>query len=291
MMNHILVPTDFSACSSYACDAALDMAAYYDAKIHFFHNVDLPKRMDVEETWKDEDVKQYIHGVEALFTEWEKKARDRGIRYESKWKIGDLVENIQQIVLEQKIDFMFMGSHGASGIQEFMMGSNAQKVVREITCPIFIVKENVQNVEFKKVVFASGFGKEEMTAFKFMMEFIKPFDPEVHLLSVNTTSWFAQPYPLVKALMDDFEQLNPKLKCHKHFKKDWTVEGGIRHFIEETGADLVVMSNQRRSKLRRLIVGSNVESLVNHSPVPVLAINLPQDSPFLAGDIQEEIMQ
>jgi Universal stress protein family len=48
---------------------------------------------------------------------------------------------ITDYVSAKSIDVIVMGSHGASGVKEFFIGSNAEKVVRRSSVPVFVLKD------------------------------------------------------------------------------------------------------------------------------------------------------
>ncbi|MEM1321875.1 MAG: universal stress protein [Bacteroidota bacterium] len=276
-MKNILVPTDFSACASNATEAALDLAVRYNARIHLYSKIDIrydwTTMSEEEKTAHPEDLR-IIQNTELLFSEWKAKAMARGVEIKTVWSAGKLIENIIDYCNSYAIDFMVMGSHGASGKNEFFIGSNTQRVVRMVHCPVLIIKNDVQDYSLDKVVFASTFDEVEKKVFQYLLDFVRPFEPVIHLVTINTSGWFGQPYLLVKEAMDDFKALCGTLECHTHFYRDWTPDAGIRSFSREIGADLIAISNQQRHPLKRMFVGSNVEALVNHAEVPVLSIDL-----------------
>lgn len=282
-MKNILLPTDFSACAKNATYAALELAAAYRAKLHLFTNIDLPKNwtgLSDQEQAKDAESMQKIHNAEVLMEEWKQIAAEKDAPIITSWTSGKLVNSIQVYMEDHPIDFVVMGSHGASGRKEFFLGSNTQKVVRSIHKPVLIIKEELTSYRINKVVFASNFHTSERVPFQYLINFVKPFNPEIHLVQVDNTSWFGgEPYSLVKEAMDNFKKMCGTLTCKTHYFKDWTIDAGIRNLSENIGADLVAISNHNRHPLKRLFSSSNVEALVNHSNIPVLSIDL--------GDVAE----
>ena len=169
-----------------------------------------------------------------------------------------------------------MGSHGATGKNERFIGSNTQKIVRNVHTPVLVIKEPLKDYSFQEVVFASNFDEVEMEAYQWFLKFIRPFQPKtIHLLSINTTSWFSQPFALMKEAMQDFKDVTDFAACKIHFYKDASVDAGIRHFMKKINADLVAISNRRHRPMDRILNGSNVEMLVNHSDLPVLSVDFP----------------
>ena len=278
-MKNILVPTDFSHNAKIAFEAGLALAEMHNAKLHLYTLLDLPddwKNLSIYEQEKFPEALQTIHNAELLFKEWEKIAASKNVDILSLWSSGNLKEEIDRFRKLYDVDFIVMGSHGASGKNEFFIGSNTQKIVRTVHCPVLIIKEELKNYRFKKVVFASNFDEKEKIAFQYFLDFVKGFDPEIHLVQINTTSFFSEPYYLVKEAMKDFVTMSAPLKTHSHFYRDFNVDSGIRHLTNEIGAELIAVSNQTRRPLKRMLIGSNVEALVNHANVPVLSIDFPK---------------
>ncbi len=277
-MKNILVPSDFSACAANASELALTLAKYYGATFHLFTALDIEKKegaaLQDKESYSAGDLRK-IKNAELLFSEWIAKAKAQNVPIKTYWVGGKLLENIKEAVVNYDIDFIVMGSHGASGKQEYFIGSNTQKVVRGVHCSVLVVKEDVKDYKIEKVVYASNFHKGEEKAFRYMLDFVKPYQPEIHLLEVNSSGWFSQPYILAKASMADFKAMCGDLVCKTHFYRDWTVDAGIRRFAAEIDADLIVISNEHRHPLKRIVAGSNVEAVVNHARVPVLSIDFP----------------
>lgn len=188
---------------------------------------------------------------------------------------GALPKSIAGYVEQSAADIVVMGSHGASGKNEYFIGSNTQKVVREVHCQVLVVKEPLEQINFDKVVFASSFHQKERGAFLKFKEFIKPFVPEIHLVEIHTSSFFDPPYTLSRQAMEEFKGLCAPFRCETHVFRNFSVDRGVRAFAENIGAGLIGISNHHRHPLRRMLSGSNVEALVNHSDIPVLSVDYP----------------
>jgi nucleotide-binding universal stress UspA family protein len=273
-MKKILVPTDFSACAEYAMETGLMFAEKFDAQLYFLHIIKEDLSRKKSSTYQSE-LEQKIANADQLFSKWYTKAKEISVNLISGIKTGKFIDILSHVVDEVNPDFIIMGSHGASGKKEYFIGSNTQKAVRAIHRPFFIVKEKLEKLHFEKVVFASRFNEADKGPFQYFLRFMEPFNPEIHLVTINTYSWFSQPYVILKEVMKDFESLATGFKCRSHFFSDLSVDAGIRHFSIQMGADLVVVSNLERSPIKRTLSGSNVEALVNHSKLPVLSVDYP----------------
>jgi len=277
-MKSILVPTDFSEFAHYAFDAALQFAQRFGARIHLLHVLDLPV-----DWFSYSDVQKAEHPVvlgrvkeaEKLLKEWKDGSGDAVV--ETSYTGGKLREAVKTFVAAHGVELVIMGSHGKSGKSEYFIGSNTQKVVRTIHRPVLVVKEPIRHLNFSQVVFASSFNENERKPFLAFKRFVKHFIPTIHLVYVDTASLFDPPYVVNKAAMEDFKALSKPFEAQVHIFKDLTVERGIRNMAQKLGVSLIGISNHHRHSVKRMLVGSNVEALVNHSYLPVLSIDYEEE--------------
>lgn len=274
-MKKILVPTDFSYCAQYALDAAAKLAQQYEADLCIFHHLsqlpeDWHELMDLERNLQ-KGLQQEVYNAEVLLSNLKNKYPHLSV--ETVYTGGKFAKAIQQIIAEKEIDLIVMGSHGASGKKEYFIGSNAQKVVRQVHCPVLVVKEAVKEISFERVVFASGFGEQDKPALTQLVELVRPYNPTLHLVYINTDPFWGLPYSNIMQMMKEFKPLCMGLKCELHYFRDLSIERGIRFISENLKADLIAISNYQRHPLKRIFLGSNVEMLVNHADIPVLSLD------------------
>lgn len=273
-MKNILIPTDFSACASYALEAGTELAKRYEAKVFLFHNANLPENWDklsYDEKKKLPESFQSWHNASILLNDIEKSHPNTEI--ESIVLGGSMVRNISELSKTLDIGMIVMGSQGAGKADPNFFGSNTQMVVRHVQVPVLIIKSPLKDFYFEKVVFASGFDEADKESFLKFKDFVKHFIPEIHLVSIQSIFQYGVPYILQKEAMESFEKLCAPLVCKLHITKQTTIEKGIRSLADEIGAELIGISNHHRHPLRRLLAGSTVEALVNYSGIPVLTID------------------
>jgi nucleotide-binding universal stress UspA family protein len=135
----ILHPTDFSDRSQYAFWLACALARDYHARLVLLHVVDVP---------------MVIYGDGGAVMppnpeELRAGARDQldalqvphvDIRAERRLEEGDAVETILRVAHEIQADLIVMGNHGRTGLGRLLMGSVAERVVRQATCPVLTVR-------------------------------------------------------------------------------------------------------------------------------------------------------
>lgn len=277
-MKHILVPTDFSECAQFALDAAIQLARKFEAAIHLYHCINLPSEWGELSDDQKKAYPQIIAKIEAALEAFESiKKVHIDLDITSSYSGGKLVEEVKKTIDKKEIDFVIMGSHGKSGASEIFIGSNTQKVVRLIHRPILVIKRPLKALAFNNVVFASNFNLNEQTPFLKFKKFIEPFQPKIHFLGIITSYFFDVPASVTKSAIENFQKMAAPFESEAHLFKKSNIEAGVREFSEKINADLIAISNFNRRPIKRMLMGSNVEALVNHSDIPVLSIDFEEE--------------
>ena len=138
LFTKILCPVDFDENSMAALDFAARIASENDATLYLMYVVFVPLvrpgyPLEPPPVVSDEPSK----------AELEKIARKRipgKVRHEVVVKIGQPAEAIIKAADELNPDLIVMATHGRRGVVRFFLGSVAERVVRESTRPVLIVR-------------------------------------------------------------------------------------------------------------------------------------------------------
>ncbi|WP_342765712.1 universal stress protein [Methanohalobium sp.] len=138
----ILIATDGSINSEGAIDSGLEIARLSGAKVYALY-VMAPTGFTLrgtQETWVKEVYNELSkEGKEA--TEYIKQlGEDYGLEVEAVMLEGNPSEMIIDFADENEIDLIVMGTHGKTGLQKFLIGSVAEKVVRNSNKEVLVVR-------------------------------------------------------------------------------------------------------------------------------------------------------
>lgn len=142
-VERILYPTDFSEGSAAALPYAKDMAKHYNAKLYIAHVVyDVVKTtgMHVPHVSSEELYKELNKWGE---TEIEKCCSEEIRDLDSVEKVilhGVPYEEIINYAEKEDIDMIVIGTAGHSGLERFIFGSTAERVVRRAPCAVLTVR-------------------------------------------------------------------------------------------------------------------------------------------------------
>jgi nucleotide-binding universal stress UspA family protein/quercetin dioxygenase-like cupin family protein len=134
----ILHPTDFSENSRYAFEAACALARGADATLVVLH-VMMPSVSPVQDTPPPDPLRPVEAQDLSARLPWPRPADPR-VHVEHRLAEGDAGPEILRLAAAARADVVVMGTHGRTGLSRLLMGSVAELVMREATCPVLIVK-------------------------------------------------------------------------------------------------------------------------------------------------------
>lgn len=138
---HMLVPVDFSEHQDRLLAHAREFALVYGMDLTLFHVVEvkqMPEPYGVGESTLDPGVLG-DRAREAL----EEKAqalREHGVSVSIETRGGHPAEETLNMADELDAAFITIATHGRSGVERMLMGSVAEKVIRQAPCPVCTVK-------------------------------------------------------------------------------------------------------------------------------------------------------
>lgn len=279
-MKKILVPTDFSDQAKYALKLAVEIAKKTDAELTLLHVVEIPGQASFNTMGEATNV----DGMEGVFVmkmieQGKKKLKAlkndsllEDINLKTELKAGNTYYNIANIINEYEPELVIMGTSGSSGVDEILIGSNAEKVVRNAKCPVLTLKEEISLANIDNIAFATSLKNDDKELAAKIKEIAHLSYAKVHLLKVNTPNNFESSTNTRKR-MDQYMK-NNGLEAEKHIHNGINEEEGILEFAKEHKIDLIAMGTHGRKGLMHLLSGSIAEDVVNHSKRPVLTLKI-----------------
>lgn len=276
-MKTILVPYDFSKEADFAFDFAKEMAERTQNHLKLFHVIELPTPQSFNsfgEAGAFSNEGSQIFMIELIekrkkqMAEFEAKFKNQAFSFETKMIFGNPFAGISKEIVDAKADIVIMGSKGSSGIEEVLIGSNTEKVVRNASCPVLTIKSQVSPKEIHKVVFASDFNEVPGDVVARLKTAVSTINAELHLVKINTPSIFENTRSSkekMKAFVEDFEVEAASMEVYNSASE----EDGILEYAEDMNADMIAMATHGRTGFLHLLSGSIAEDVVNAAKRPV----------------------
>jgi|GEM_PF-11877 len=268
-MKRILVPCDFSHPAINAFRLALDVAARAKGTIHLLHVLDqsplydsvlMPALIDEKEANEARRVKAQKEFDKLL-------SHQRGhddVKITTSIAFGQPIMTILDHIQNENIDLVIMGSRGASGLKEYFIGSNAEKIVRSSPAPVLVVKDYFKGA-IRNIAFPNTLDTENQDELIHKVKELQHFfNAHLHLIWINTPLKFNTDVVTYQRLNNFAKRFN---------LKDYTVhifnysneEEGIIQSAKRMQADVIALGTHGRKGLSHLLNGSVAEDLVNHA--------------------------
>jgi nucleotide-binding universal stress UspA family protein len=274
-INRILIPTDFSETAEMAVAHGAYMAQLFKAKIFLLHSAETPvyAGLPIEPIAIMEEDPTHQNAEQKLNHIADKIANKYKVATFTVTAAGNPVKGIEWAVKENEIDMIIMGTHGASGFEEFFIGSNTHKVVHIAPCPVISVQVFAKKVGFSNIIMPIDNDLHSRQKVNNVIELAKVYKSTVHILGLLETN-------------DETDEKKFEIKLD-------TVENAVKHagitytrklirgtnlaiealeYSKEVGGDLIAIMTGHESDMPGAFLGTFAKHIVNHSKIPVMSI-------------------
>ncbi|WP_276255941.1 universal stress protein [Halomontanus rarus] len=280
MYDHILVPVDGGDLATAALDHALEIAADRNTTVSLLY---------VADTNEPSQTRVGANVVDVLEQEGEEivsDARERAAAYDVT-VTTDVVQGIpHEAIVEyaatREVDLVVMGTHGRDGLERYLLGSVAERVVNTAPMPVLTVPGADEPTYPYRSVLVPTDGSDHATAAVGMgAEVATRHDATLHLLTVLEDSILGA----IGGRTERETRANELLEDADSTARDagvddvvTAVESGsvpreITSYAGAAGIDLVVMGTHGRNGLDQHLLGSITERVLRTASVPVLTTN------------------
>ena len=277
-MKRIIVPIDFSEHSEYALQTAAKLAKRYDAELLALHMLEMSDIMlTTSDGFQNQKAAFFLQIAEQKFETFLSKDYLKEVKVTPIIKHFKVFSEVNDVALKNDADLIVMGSHGTSGMKEYFIGSNTERVVRNADIPVLVVKNELSNVNFDVVSFACDFSEDSIKSYLNAMSLFNKMNSKVYLVYVNLPNdRFRSTLEIEKRVVNFFTKADGNLDKMKdvHYVSDYSVEDGVLTFSNTIGADLIALPTHGKKGLAHFFEGSVGEDVANHSTLPVLTFKI-----------------
>ncbi len=142
MFARVLVATDFAPSAEAAWTRALELARVHGSELLLLHvYVELPAYPDIAAAVEVQRIyEEQRQWVQRALDERVALAAGAGVRARAVLRVGPPADTICQTAADERCDLIVVGTHGHHGLERLVLGSVAERVVRDAPCPVLVVK-------------------------------------------------------------------------------------------------------------------------------------------------------
>ncbi len=291
----ILLATDFSKPAQRAHAYAAKLATAFNARLVILNVLEGPPVLDREFPVNALYLKQLQEEADRELTKLARLVKRDGISVEPWLEYGIPAQCIAKAAEKRSAALIVLGTHGRTGWNRVLLGSTAEAVVREASCPVLTVRLAEESAglpgdaTIESLLVPIDFSEFAQEALEYAALLAKQLNARVRLVHAMT----AAAYPLDFALFNVREEKALQEKVHERLeelvsavKADGVVAESVcevgapgevilKHAKEE-GAGAIVMGTHGRRGLSHLALGSVAEYVVRHAACPVFTVKSPR---------------
>jgi nucleotide-binding universal stress UspA family protein len=284
-LKNVLFATDFSDTAAAAMPYAKTIAKAYGAHLFVLHV--MPPAIDPmtsPETWARAGEANRIQSEECR-----QELRDEfaDFRPDILMPEGDIRALLPLIVSQKKIDLVVIGTRGRSGVKKFFLGSVAEELFREISCPMLTVGPhasapvNVNEVP-RQILYATNFSAQAGLAAAFAVSLAEEFQADLtltHCVAGPSAGELVNKAQLENHFREQLRSLVPAEaeSCCKveYVVKEGDAAEGILEAARERNVNLIVLGVHPETGFPGAsthLPMATAHKVVSHANCPVLTI-------------------
>lgn len=275
-MKNILLPTDFSENSMNAIKYALKLLEGMECKFYLL-NTFTPLAYHSGKAFNNFTSIEIVRANKKAASERIKSMRDslkdlyHNPKHEFQWSVSYnlLIDKMKTMIREKNIDFIIMGTKGATGARELFMGTQTMYTIKNVEQPVMAVPAGLHNTKPNEILFATDYKiirESDLLLLKFYRDL---HNARLHILNVYTHDTL------------DAEQIKNRNRISEYFKPKKPVfhimegddiAGVVESFQKENNIDLVLMLHKEHSFFENILFKPVINKLVYHTNIPFVVV-------------------
>ncbi|MEJ1222492.1 universal stress protein [Sediminicola sp. 1XM1-17] len=276
-MKKILLPTDYSDNALNAITYAIHLFEKEECTFYILHVVQIGPSGYSSSYNKGRDTRLYkltMEEAERSTKELKETLKDHEGNpkhsFEYLTNTDPLINAIGKNVINKDIDYIFMGTKGASGVKSIFMGSNTVSVIKNIDfCPLVAVPEEYRFDSPKEILFATDF-KHDYSELELipLKGIAKLWNSTIVLVYFGLTGELDENQATVKDSLKN-KLANFSVRMDQGYA-DFSVATAINEYVTDNKAiGLVAMMNRKHGFFEKLTREPIIKSMAFSTEVPL----------------------
>ena len=280
-LKNILFATDFEVSASRALPFAVTLASRYGAKLYAAHVIPLEVYALASPELIDRVLKEAGDFAEYTLSQIIGSLRRRGLRCDALLGEGNVADVLEEWVQTYSADLVVVGTISRSGWGKVVLGSVAEEVIREATCPVLTVGPHVTTLASEGVhgiICATDFSSVSVRALEFAVSLAHEYKAHLTLVHVIEGSLRDSPRLAIQEAEKRLRDMIPP-EPELLYRPEVVVETGavadrILTLAADLTADFVIMGVRGVGAFGQTAshFGSIAHEVVALAPCPVVTV-------------------
>ena len=279
-IKNILILTDFSQNAKSAEEYALQMAIKARANLILYNAYPLPSAMPGSDNvvWPHDPSAslelQSISNLQSRVYELEReliKIKEDSYKPEIRHLgfAGSLIHKLNDIIVQDNIWLVIMGTKGEIFAANVLFGSNVFKVLDKINCPVLIIPENARFKDVEKIAYATDLRSTDLEIFKYLNELCEILKVDLSIVHVSPDTISIEE-ALSKKITEQILYKTHNDRTTIKYYQGKSVGESLHEMIVQTNVGMLAMLYRKYGFFKSLFHESKTHQMVKHTKIPVL---------------------
>ncbi|MEW7279818.1 universal stress protein [Aquimarina sp. 2201CG1-2-11] len=279
MKKNILIPIDFSENSWNAISYALSFFENVNCNFHLLHVVNSERLMRVniplyepEEIVVRKTSQKNKEQMNSFLKRIKKITHNKNHLFFTTIEYGLFIDVVRKQVIDRNINYIVMGTKGASGLKEKIIGTNTGDVITKVKCSLLVIPEKASYTRINEIAFPTDYNiyyknkvlstiTEILTLTKSSLRVLHVSKKEQDLTDLQKNN---------KYFLEDVLQ---NQKYSFHFLSNVDLETAVQCFVESRDIDMITMVAKNLNFFQRILFQPTVEKISYHISIPFLVLH------------------
>jgi nucleotide-binding universal stress UspA family protein len=272
-MTKIISAIDFSDCSVNAFVHALSIAQRCGSDLQLVWVGKPASQKEKYEKPNEDPAEEVKRLFDEMIRKYQAQLPENKITY--KLRKGKIYKEIAAEAKSSHAMLVVSGTHGASGFEEFWIGSNANRIVSACMCPVITIRAGV-NIKrpLSRIVFPVDSSLDTRQKATFTGYLAKTHSAEIHVLRLYSSkvSAIRQNVDFYSSQVERYLD-QEGIKYRMESVETSNLADAMIGYAREVDANLISIMTEQETSTSNLWMGPYAQQVVNHSPIPVLSIH------------------
>lgn len=267
-MKNIIVPIDFSVESINGLKLALLFSRHAQINIHMVYV--LQKTSDADKQSQDEEQRIAQGRFEKIIGDFNPQlGNDSTMHFQI--NNGRVYQEVVNLADQLPDSIITASTHGASGFQEFFIGSNAFRIISATEKPVITLRKNYCPENISKIVLPVDLSAGSRQKVPFTTDLAKLFGAEIHVVGVHTSRGRQDIKKIRSYTSQVAGYIEGKVHCESNEVFGDNVPDMLTNYANAIKADLISITTEQSSGIS-LIMGNTAHQILNKAEIPVLCL-------------------
>lgn len=276
-MKNILLPTDFSKNSINAINFAIKLFEHTPCNFHILNVqkassfiTDDMMAVSTSATIYNTLVDAAKKSIANIISHIENKSKNENHAFNSLVDYDNFVDSINQSCEKYHVDFIVMGTKGASGLEKVIFGSNTVHVMQRCKTPVLAIPDGCRYKGLDSIAFTSSFSSSyTMKDLEPLKELIVSNNSKLKVIHVVEENNIEEN---ISQNMDFFNANFKQVEYNRITSDDKNIYNNIHDYTVNNNIKMIAMLSKKHSFLERLFTKHSVETFAFKIDIPFLVM-------------------